>query len=1725
MKGRFLTPLWLLGTMVVLLGLMLVVQRYEPARAQDGIYNAKSLAATGFIILAAFSMGEFFQLMRMPALLGYIFAGILFGPNLAAILPGQPTALFGKRVISDLELINVVIVGVIGTLGGGELKIGELKSNLRTILAILVLNIAFVFPLTFLVVWHIPAWVPSIMPFAANLTSKDIFQFALFCGVFGAATSPTVTIAVLQENRARGPLTSLVLGTVVFADIALVGMVLIAVNFSKVLMVPEGVAGPGVLSALPSVAMEFGTGILIGVITGLVTIIYLRFVKREQLLFTVALIFTASYVCKLFHAETLLAFLTAGFLVQNFSSRGPEMISALERISLPVFVIYFMTQAAQLDPVAVQGTLYLTLVLTVLRTVSLVGATRLAGAITGVNEVMRRSLWSCLFSRGSVDLVLAGLVAASIPTWGRDFQMVIMSMVVIHIILGPPLLKRALDGSGETEHARAVHRAEAETIDPRYTADVESEAPELPVASFESDALNGRMTVIRDHLANLHRFVIVDPIEARAARLRAAFDHLEKSLAQALSSDEPTRAEYERDVQHGISVLERVSPLAIDEAAIDRLLHEVRGFEPFSRVYRIPGEAHLFEARPGDRGLTRFVKLLRRIRRFVRGKGIRTVPLGKLWRFYVELAIPISLSRAAESAALENEALWRALVDHVRAVEERFADPDPSLEKSEALAKSMAALRAKLESSRGIALDRFSRSLGVPFADFIAAAERAGTLELPAFQYRASARFDWARRAEQRLRTRIRQEHEIAAGLRGWIVLRHQVSLFVDWWKRYRGKLTELLARQVLDPCRRELDATQELCRRLLDGEELSKNGEKDWATGLSRWIKPAVARTVRRVEQILYAFGQAAAGRELHELLVVRIAALSVELRLPTDSPVTEAAHESKSTVAVPVREWFMSSLAREVGLRLVELRERVQDAMRSTLEALEEIEQVLEFNLLAAQRDDEDATARAELASGGLQRALRMIGEASDSLQRKLDEAGEWLLRETDALVEQTVQPLRDHRLEEIRRVAARRAAAALRERGESWASRQIPAAHRAGPLPVSTPLAHVARGARRPASPPRRRAASAAGRRGARAPAPRAAHARQEHPGRVSSHLRPGAPRDRGVLREPSRARSHPLGCDPPVGGGHAGVDPDPRRPRRREALARPARARTARPVGHRRDPNRLDPLRRGVVDGGGPGPPARREVQRSSLLLLRLARPSDPGQSGAKDHRDRERREAVLALRGGNEHLAALLEPDRDHQQPRAVDRLDGRSRGQLARDHARALRLLHAYVRGGGVPDLAGGRDDPPPPPGQRLSRLLRAHAAAPAALADQAREHLRPPAPAPPALLLAAHRGERRQPADGAPVLAGRRPHRRHRRQHDPSRPGRHRAGPGPGPVAPQAAAAGGVDPAQRAVAVPAGGDRARGGRAHPDRARTPGAPRLRRTVRHRRQLSAQAVRGGAGGAGAPEDEPAVNDQVSEPLIPLGPPLLEQVQLSAPDRGWSAVLLLLVAIGFLQLVRRTRRATGSPPHAWVRPAQLLAWAIVALTTVFLIGHLLPPAWRPAGLLILVAVLIGGLGFIKNVLAGVALLFERRLEIGDSISVDGLEGEIEAWGLRSVRMRAIDGTVHDIPNDRLLMRPVTNFTGSGADAACELEIAIPLGIDPFEAQETARIAAALSMYASPRRRPEVFLAHAIQEEMKLRVRGFAFDAVHRDHFESDVRVRITEALARTAAGRSSGSIVR
>ena len=91
--------------------------------------------------------------------------------------------------------------------------------------------------------------------------------------------------------------------------------------------------------------------------------------------------------------------------------------------------------------------------------------------------------------------------------------------------------------------------------------------------------------------------------------------------------------------------------------------------------------------------------------------------------------------------------------------------------------------------------------------------------------------------------------------------------------------------------------------------------------------------------------------------------------------------------------------------------------------------------------------------------------------------------------------------------------------------------------------------------------------------------------------------------------------------------------------------------------------------------------------------------------------------------------------------------------------------------------------------------------------------------------------------------------------------------------------------------------------------------------------------------------------------------------------------------------------------------------------------------------------IGGLALalaaqdsVKNIFAGIMIFLDKPFKIKDRIQVDGFDGTVEEVGLRSTRLRTLEGRIVTIPNSRFTDNSVTNVTSQPA-----LKVKLNLGL--------------------------------------------------------------------------------
>jgi small-conductance mechanosensitive channel len=75
------------------------------------------------------------------------------------------------------------------------------------------------------------------------------------------------------------------------------------------------------------------------------------------------------------------------------------------------------------------------------------------------------------------------------------------------------------------------------------------------------------------------------------------------------------------------------------------------------------------------------------------------------------------------------------------------------------------------------------------------------------------------------------------------------------------------------------------------------------------------------------------------------------------------------------------------------------------------------------------------------------------------------------------------------------------------------------------------------------------------------------------------------------------------------------------------------------------------------------------------------------------------------------------------------------------------------------------------------------------------------------------------------------------------------------------------------------------------------------------------------------------------------------------------------------------------------------------------------------------------------------MFERPIQIGDTIDIEGLRGEMKRIGIRASVVRTFDGAEVIVPNGDLISVRVTNWTLSDRLRRVELPIGVKYGTDP------------------------------------------------------------------------------
>jgi small-conductance mechanosensitive channel len=99
----------------------------------------------------------------------------------------------------------------------------------------------------------------------------------------------------------------------------------------------------------------------------------------------------------------------------------------------------------------------------------------------------------------------------------------------------------------------------------------------------------------------------------------------------------------------------------------------------------------------------------------------------------------------------------------------------------------------------------------------------------------------------------------------------------------------------------------------------------------------------------------------------------------------------------------------------------------------------------------------------------------------------------------------------------------------------------------------------------------------------------------------------------------------------------------------------------------------------------------------------------------------------------------------------------------------------------------------------------------------------------------------------------------------------------------------------------------------------------------------------------------------------------------------------------------------------------------------------------------------GIGFglqtvANNFMAGIILLIERSIKVGDRVEVGAMNGDVIQIGARSTWVRTNDNIVVVIPNSEFTQKPVINWTAEDRQIRFSVPVGVSYGSDPDKVRE-------------------------------------------------------------------------
>ncbi|NWO06454.1 MAG: cation:proton antiporter [Alteromonadaceae bacterium] len=391
----------------------------------------------GLLMIFGLTLGvlgsHFFQL---PRVVGYILAGMLFAPDFLGGYLGADTTDWTRSIVA-------VTLGVIAYLIGGAATVSQLRQLGWTIVTATLGKVAGSFAAVVAGFWLLGTAIDGV----------PALTLAVLLAAIATSTAPAAIVAIIHQYRARGPLTSALLGMVALDD------ALALIIFSLVLAAIDSSAFS---TAIPAIIWEIGAAIGFGMASGYIIERIARYLPEQELKLVALLggIILLTGLAEAWHFSPLLAAMALGFSTRMFAGAHSEpLFRPLEQLQEVVFVLFFTLAGLHFAPAVVISHAGLILLYFLLRAGGQIVGAMAGASLAGAPRTISHNVGLVMLPQGGVAIGMA-LILTNVPSLGDSAILVVNIVTATTLLtetLGAVATRFGLERAGELGQAPDTH--------------------------------------------------------------------------------------------------------------------------------------------------------------------------------------------------------------------------------------------------------------------------------------------------------------------------------------------------------------------------------------------------------------------------------------------------------------------------------------------------------------------------------------------------------------------------------------------------------------------------------------------------------------------------------------------------------------------------------------------------------------------------------------------------------------------------------------------------------------------------------------------------------------------------------------------------------------------------------------------------------------------------------------------------------------------------------------------------------------------------------------------------------------------------------------------------------------------------------------------------------------------------------------------------------------------